>query len=467
MASSPQFTDPHLYVWNVTGNRLLHQVEGVKLKTRPGQCTDFVSIKRQVEMLARMKVTSYRFALDWPSVLPTGNVSTVNRQALRYYRCVVSEGLKLNIAPMVTLYYPTHAHLGLPTPLLQSGGWLNPSTAQAFQDYAGLCFQELGDLVKLWITINEPNRLSDIYNRTSNDTYRAAHHLLIAHALAWHLYDRQYRPAQRGSVSLSLHADWAEPANPYADSHRRAAERFLQFEIAWFAEPLFKTGDYPVAMREHIAFKNRQGLSRSALPRFTEEERRLVRGAADFYALNHFTTRFVMHARQNGSHYDADRDVQFLQDITCLSSPTRLAVLPWGERKVLSWIRRNYGDLDVYVTASGIDDPALEKDELRQYYLEKYVREARQGEVRGPSQTQRSVSFPAPGNGGGGEPWPVGSMVRVTAPRTEWPQVLFPVGHMREATSPEAAGLCLSKTDVSLSPPSSFPPTLSVKQWEK
>ncbi|XP_041609043.1 beta-klotho [Vulpes lagopus] len=376
VASSPQFSDPHLYVWNVTGNRLLHRVEGVRLKTRPAQCTDFVSIKRQLEMLARMNVTHYRFALDWPSILPTGNLSTVNRQALRYYRCVVSEALKLSISPMVTLYYPTHAHLGLPAPLLHSGGWLNASTARAFQDYAGLCFQELGDLVKLWITINEPNRLSDVYSHTSSDTYRAAHNLLIAHALVWRLYDRRYRPAQRGAVSLSLHSDWAEPANPFADSHWQAAERFLQFEIAWFAEPLFKTGDYPPAMREYIASKNRQGLSRSSLPRFTDEERRLVKGAADFYALNHFTTRFVMHARRNGSRYDADRDVQFLQDITCLSSPSRLAVLPWGERKVLRWIRKNYGDVDVYITASGIDDQSLENDELRKYYLERYIQEA-------------------------------------------------------------------------------------------
>lgn len=189
---------------------------------------------------------------------------------------------------------------------------------------------------------------------------------------------------QRGAVSLSLHSDWAEPANPYADSHWKAAERFLQFEIAWFAEPLFKTGDYPLAMREYVAFKNRQGLARSTLPQFTEEERRLVKGTADFYALNHFTTRFVMHERQNGSTYDTDRDIQFLQDITCLSSPTRLAVMPWGERRVLKWIRRNYGDMDVYITASGIDDQSLENDELRKYYLEKYIQEALKGEVRGP-----------------------------------------------------------------------------------
>lgn len=329
-----------------------------------------------------MKVTHYRFALDWPSILPYGDLSTVNRQALKYYRCVVSEVLKLNISTMVTLYHPTHAHLGLPTPLLQSGGWMNPSIAQPFQDYAGLCFQELGDLVKLWITINEPNRLSDIYKRFNNDTYRVAHNLLIAHALAWRLYDRQYRPAQRGAVSLSLHADWAEPANPYVNSHRQATERFLQFEIAWFTEPL-KTGDYPLAMREYIALKNKQGVSRSTLPQFTKEESRLVKGAADFYALNHFTTRFVMQAHQNGSLYDVDRDVHFLQDMTCLSSPTHLAVLPWGVRKVLSWIQRNYEDMDIYITANGIDDQSLENDELRKYYLEKYIQETLKGEVPG------------------------------------------------------------------------------------
>ncbi|KAM8808605.1 beta-klotho [Eudromia elegans] len=375
VASSPQFCDSNLYLWNITGDGLLHKVEGVKLKTRPAQCTDFVSIKKQLDLLERMRVTHYRFALDWSLILPNGDLSVINRQVLRYYRCVVSEVLKLNIQSMVTLYYPTHAYLGLPGPLLQTGGWLNQSTARAFQDYAALCFRELGDLVKLWITINEPNRLSDVYNRSSNDTYRAAHNLLIAHAMAWKVYDERYRPSQAGKVSLSLHSDWAEPANPYFESHAQAANRFLQFEIGWFAHPIFKTGDYPATMREYILFKNGKGLSYSSLPSFTREEKQLVKGAADFYALNHFTTRFVIHEAQNGSQYEFDRDVQFLQDITCLSSPSRLAVVPWGIRKVLKWIKKTYGDIDVYITANGIDDQSLDNDELRNYYLGKYIQE--------------------------------------------------------------------------------------------
>ncbi|XP_010144658.1 PREDICTED: beta-klotho [Buceros rhinoceros silvestris] len=375
MASSPQFCDSSLYLWNITGDGLLHKVKGVKLKTRPSQCTDFVSIKKQLDLLEKMKVTHYRFALDWSLILPNGDLSVVNRQVLRYYRCVISEVLKLNVQSMVTLYYPTHAYLGLPGPLLQAGGWLNQSTAHAFQDYAALCFRELGDLVKLWITINEPNRLSDVYNRSSNDTYQAAHNLLIAHAMAWRIYDEQYRSIQYGKVSLSLHSDWAEPANPYFESHSKAANRFLQFEIGWFADPIFKTGDYPATMREYISFKNRKGLSHSLLPSFTREEKQLIKGAADFYALNHFTTRFVIHDIQNGSQYESDRDIQFLQDITCLSSPSRLAVVPWGVRKVLRWIKKTYGDIDIYITANGIDDQSLDNDELRKYYLGKYVQE--------------------------------------------------------------------------------------------
>lgn len=368
---------------------MLHKVKGVKLKTRPAQCTDFVSIKKQLDLLEKMKVTHYRFALDWSLILPNGDQSAVNRQVLRYYRCVVSEALKLNIQSMVTLYYPTHAHLGLPGPLVQAGGWLNQSTAQAFQGYADLCFRELGDLVKLWVTINEPNRLSGAYNRSSNDTYRAAHNLLLAHAMAWRTYDEHYRSFQHGKVSLSLHSDWAEPANPYLESHSKAANRFLQFEIGWFAEPIFKTGDYPAAMREYISYKTRRGLSRSSLPSFTNEERQLVKGAADFYALNHFTTRFVLHEPQNGSQYEFDRDIQFLQDITCLSSPSRLAVVPWGVRKVLGWIKKNYGDIDVYITANGIDDQSLDNDELRNYYLGKYVQEVLKGEYTvDPSSTE-------------------------------------------------------------------------------
>ncbi|XP_075423938.1 beta-klotho [Ascaphus truei] len=378
MPSSPQFTDRRLYVWNSTGNGDLHAVKGVKLKTRPAQCTDFISIKKQLALLTRMKVTHYRFALNWSLILPKGDLSTINREVLRYYRCMVDEASNLNIKTMVTLYYPTHTSLSLPGPLVENGGWLNRTITQAFHDYATLCFQELGELVKQWITINEPNRLNHYYDSSSNNTYQAVHNVLIAHAMAWQTYDKKYRSVQHGYVSLALRTDWAEPANIFLKSHAEAADRLLQFDIAWLAEPLFGSGDYPVHMREYILAKNQRGLSSSFFPNFTEEERSLVRGAADFFALNHFTTRLVIHEPKNGSRYDSDRDIHTLSDATCLSSAGGVAVVPSGIRKVLQWIKRNYGDIPIYITANGIDDKSSSYDDLRIYYLQQYNRQVLQ-----------------------------------------------------------------------------------------
>lgn len=34
----------------------------------------------------------------------------------------------------------------------------------------------------------------------------------------------------------------------------------------------------------------------------------------------------------------------------------RFQTVPWGFRKMLKWIKDNYGDLDIYVTENGIAD---------------------------------------------------------------------------------------------------------------
>ncbi|XP_056412876.1 beta-klotho [Hyla sarda] len=370
--SSPQFVDRKLYAWNITGDGNLHAIKGVELKTRPAQCADFITIKKQLALLKNMKVTYYRFALNWSLIMPKGDLSSVNKEVLRYYRCMITEASKHGIKTMLTLYYPTHGSQSLPGPLLGNGGWLNRTITQAFRDYAKLCFDQFGHLVKQWITINEPNRLSQYYHNSSNNTYQAVHNAIIAHSMAWHLYDKIYRPHQQGQISLSLHTDWAEPANPFLDSHAEAAERFLQFDIAWIAEPVFGSGDYPTLMRQYIITKNQKGMTKSFLPYFTEEEKKSVKGTADFFAMNHFTTRLVIHETKNDSRFESDRDIHFLSDATRLTSFNGLAVVPHGIRRLLNWIRKNYGNIAIYITANGVDDKALEKDELRIYYLQKY-----------------------------------------------------------------------------------------------
>jgi len=42
------------------------------------------------------------------------------------------------------------------------------------------------------------------------------------------LYDRKYRAAQGGRVSITLSSEWAEPKNPDDPNDVEAADRFLQ-----------------------------------------------------------------------------------------------------------------------------------------------------------------------------------------------------------------------------------------------
>ncbi|XP_006630110.2 beta-klotho [Lepisosteus oculatus] len=375
--SSPQFLDPNLYLWNVTGDGALRPISGIRMETRGPQCTDFLAIPKHLQLVQMSGADHYRFALNWSLLLPSGDLSAVNREAVRYYRCVVTELRKRGVRTMLTLYYPTfHHQLGLPAPLHKAGGWLNRTTIEAFRDYAALCFRELGPWVKHWITLNEPNRLSHAYNASGSDAYTAAHHLLLAHAAAWRLYDREYRARQGGRVSLSLHADWAEPANPYLDSHASAARRFLLFELAYFLDPLLGPGDYPAPLRRYLREKTGAGLSRSALPDVTPEEREAFRGALDFVALNHFTTRLVTHRRANGSRNLDDRDCELMSDITFPASQLGLSVVPWGVRRVLAWVRERYGEeVEIYITANGVDERSRDNDVVRQYYMRSYLQE--------------------------------------------------------------------------------------------
>lgn len=359
-----QFTDPSVYLWDVHRSKRLIKVDGVVAKKRKSYCVDFAAIRPQIALLQEMHVSHFHFSLDWAQILPLGNQSQVNRTVLRYYRCVASELVRANITPVVALWRPAAPHQGLPPPLARHGGWENPRTALAFAEYASLCFADLGQHVRFWITMNEPS--------TRNMTYSAGHNLLKAHALAWRAYDERFRRAQNGRIAIALQADWIEPACPSSLKDQEVAERVLEFDIGWLAEPIFGSGDYPRVMRDWLNQRNS-----FLLPYFTDEEKKLIRGSSDFLALSHYTTILVDWEKEDPVKYNDYLAVQEMTDITWLNSPGQVAVVPWGLRKVLNWLRSKYGDLPMYIISNGIDDdPHAAQDKLRMYYMQNYVNEA-------------------------------------------------------------------------------------------
>jgi beta-glucosidase len=150
-------------------------------------CASYTRLDDDLELVAGLGVSFYRFSIAWPRVQPTGS-GEVEPRGLAYYDRLVDGLLARGVAPMATAY-----HWDLPQPLEDAGGWPVRDTAERFADYAALLHDHLGDRVKIWATLNEPwcsaylGYAAGVHapgRRDGSAAHRAAHHLMLGHGLA-------------------------------------------------------------------------------------------------------------------------------------------------------------------------------------------------------------------------------------------------------------------------------------------
>ncbi|XP_040595493.1 lactase-like protein isoform X4 [Mesocricetus auratus] len=272
------------------------------------------------------------------------------------------------------------------------GGWQNVNMTRYFREYADLCFEVFGDRVKHWLTFSDPRTMVEKGYETGlhapglrlqgTGLYMAAHHIIKAHAQVWHSYNNTWRSKQQGMVGISLNCDWGEPVDINNPNDIEAAERYLQFCLGWFANPIY-AGDYPQVMKDHIGTKSaEQGLEMSRLPMFSLQEKSYIKGTSDFLGLGHFTTRYITqrtYPSHQGPSYQNDRAlVEFVDPNWPDMGSSWLYSVPWGFRRLLNFVQTQYGDPLIYVTENG----ASQKlhctqlcDEWRIQYLKGYINE--------------------------------------------------------------------------------------------
>lgn len=78
--------------------------------------------------------------------------------------------------------------------------------------------------------------------------------MLLAHAKAWHTYDKEFRKVQKGKVSIVVNGQWYEPKST-KEEDIQAADRGMQWFLGWMAHPVF-IGDYPEVMKSRIKEKS-------------------------------------------------------------------------------------------------------------------------------------------------------------------------------------------------------------------
>jgi len=168
--------------------------------------------------------------------VPTGRIGDgINFAGIAHYNQVINALLAEGIEPFLTLY-----HWDLPMPLTQDGSWLNDTIVDHFEDYARVAFGAFGDRVKMWLTFNEPHVFcpSDWTYGSKEplqdppvEPYICGHNVVKAHALAYHVYDKEFRPSQKGQLGITLNCDWPEAKDPTDPAHVEASDRAMHFHV--------------------------------------------------------------------------------------------------------------------------------------------------------------------------------------------------------------------------------------------
>lgn len=106
--------------------------------------------EEDIKMLAAAGLNAYRFSIEWARVEPEqGNFDA---QEIEHYRKVLLCCRENGVEPIVTMM-----HFTSPIWVIKNGGWESEATIEAFANYCRHIAEELGDLMKYVVTINEAN----------------------------------------------------------------------------------------------------------------------------------------------------------------------------------------------------------------------------------------------------------------------------------------------------------------------
>jgi beta-glucosidase len=220
---------PQGFLWGTSS--AAHQVEGdnrnsdwSEFEQQPGRiangdtaeiaCDHYHRYREDFALLREMRQNAHRLSIEWARIEPSEG--EFDSRQIRHYRDVLGELREQGIQPMLTLH-----HFTSPLWFTRKGGWRAAGSARAFLPFVHRVVDELGDLVSMWCTINEPSiyaaqgwltgefppgRKGDIAS-----VYLVESNLQRAHEMAYGAIKRRWPDSP---VGLSHHKFLFMPATP-------------------------------------------------------------------------------------------------------------------------------------------------------------------------------------------------------------------------------------------------------------
>ncbi|KAL0661356.1 hypothetical protein Bca4012_098193 [Brassica carinata] len=328
-------------------------------KKYPGRCqnhsadvaVDFYHrYKEDIKLMKDLNTDAFRLSIAWPRIFPHGRMSKgISKQGVQFYHDLIDELLKNKITPLVTVFH-----------------WDTPQDLE--DEYGVVPVMTSGK--KLRDVVRRTSKTTDLYVKMDGQDSKL---IKSVTTYSW-LMLIPFKPSEHANSPA-----WFEPAD--LDSVGAPIERVLDFILGWHLHPT-TYGDYPQSMKDRIGHR---------LPKFTEAEKKLLKNSADYVGMNYYTSQFGANVKTEDTkniswtsdslvHWE-NKDVDKYQ-IGSKPAGGKLPVYSRGMRKLLKYIKDNYGNPEVMITENGYGEDLGDlhndvktgiNDHNRKYYLQRHL----------------------------------------------------------------------------------------------
>ena len=243
--------------------------------------------KEDIALFAEMGFKVYRMSIAWSRIFPNGDDEKPNEKGLEFYDNVFDECKKYGIEPLVTLsHYETPYHLAK-----KYDGWRSRDLIGFYEKYVRTVFNRYKGKVHYWITFNEINSIwhfplmgAGILTQKNllkaQDLYQAAHHELVASALATKIGHEIDSENKIGCMVLGL-TSYPRTCNP--DDVIATME---ESKRGYFFTDIHMRGYYPSYA---LKMMEKEGVVLDA----TDEDLEILKNTCDFLSFSYYMSKCI------------------------------------------------------------------------------------------------------------------------------------------------------------------------------
>ena len=240
--------------------------------------------QEDIRLFAEMGFRVFRTSIAWSRIFPKGDEEEPNEAGLAFYDRLFDECLKYGMEPLVTIsHYETPLYLAE-----HYNGWTNRKLIGFYERYVRVLFDRYKGKVKYWLTFNEINSIlhapfmsggigTPKEKLSRQDLYQAAHHELVASALAVKIGHEVMPEAKIGCMILSM------PTYPLTPSPDDVIQVMEDEHKNYFFGDVHARGRYPGYMKRYF---RENGIEIAMEP----EDKEILKNTVDFVSFSYYVS---------------------------------------------------------------------------------------------------------------------------------------------------------------------------------